>query len=101
MSALPAPVLEPANLDLPLPAQLEAVRPALSENGAKLFLEQLLDAIAQAKETNDLRPVQEVIEAWYRSLLFVQAPGHEEAMNAAPDEGKGLTHDEVKARLGI
>lgn len=101
-----AAVRAPSDLELPLPAQLDAVWPALTPDGAQSLARELLAAVREAKEKDDLRPVQEVIEAWYRSLLFIQKHGSEGALlKEVEKEEEGdadlLSLEQVRAELGL
>jgi hypothetical protein len=58
---------------------------ALRPDVAQEFLNELLAAIAQAKNSDDVTPINDVIEAWYRTMLFVKKPGFKDALAKAID----------------
>lgn len=89
--------------DLGLPPDAEQVFEALTQEGEKAFSQEIVAALLKAEATNDFRPVRDVVEAWYRTLLFVRAPGHDEAIEWAnsTEPGEGMTFDQFKDRLGI
>jgi hypothetical protein len=45
---------------------------ALDSEGKSHMLDQLFDALEEAREEEDLTPINTVIETWYRSKLFVE-----------------------------
>jgi hypothetical protein len=101
LSSLPAVTLE--TIELPSREQLEAVQASLNPEGAQEFAEEFFEALWLSKERGDLRPVQDVIDAWYGSLLLVKKypePRDLEAVLAARKRETPMTYDEVKASLG-
>lgn len=76
------------------------------DNEAKSrLLDQLLAAFAEARENGDLAPINDVIEAWYRSVLLDEKGGEDlvEEMRIGYRqilEGEGgATLDDVRKRL--
>jgi hypothetical protein len=57
----------------------------LDDDRAKEFLNDLLKAIAEAKEKDDVTAINDVIEAWYRTVLFLQKEGFGESLDTALD----------------
>ena len=49
---------------------------------------------------NDLRPVQEVIEAWYRTSLFIREPGFLKTLGDE-DAEEPVARDERRRLLGL
>jgi hypothetical protein len=65
---------------------------------------ELFQAVKAAQDADDLRPVTEVIEAWYRTLLVREHPRYGEMMEHAsrkPAADCALTAEEVRARLEV
>jgi hypothetical protein len=84
---------EPRDLDfierpqeLGLPPEAERVLEALTEHGAPVFSRDITRAIFQAQATGNLRPVRDVVEAWYRTLLLKSHPDYKDAVRWARDE---------------
>lgn len=69
--------------DLGMPPQAAEVLSALTIDGSQAFSQQIVQALIKAQMKNDLRPVRDVVEAWYRTLLFVNDEGHDRAVAAA------------------
>ena len=93
--------------DLSLTPRVEKVLRALDNDAKMRMLDQLLDAFAEAREKEDLTPINDVIEAWYRSMLFVAEGGegfveefHEGFRQIVEGEGGG-TLDDVCRRLNL
>ena len=103
--------------DLELPAEEEALLGAiqqllhgdskfsefaqmLTDKGVREFAGELVAALVQAKHDNDLRPVQEVIESWYRTSLFIKEPGFLKSLGDDADE-ESIARDERKRLLGL
>lgn len=70
------PISHPKDLDLP-PEVFDVLLKALTEKGRANFERDLLRAIQEAQQRNNLRPVREVLEAWYRTLVVRQHPDYE------------------------
>ena len=72
----------------------------LTDKGVRGFAGELVSALVQAKHENDLRPVQEVIESWYRTSLFIREPGF---LKALGDEGaeEPISREERRRLLGL
>jgi len=89
-------------MELPTPEQVEAVKASLNAEGAEAFAEEFFQAMWLSKERGDLRPVQDVIDAWYGSLLLVQKypkPRDLDAVLRARRNETPMTYDEVTAAL--
>ena len=77
MSAQPVePISSPADLDLSH-EHFRVLTESLTEQGWRNFMRELIEAIERAQERNDLRPVRDTMESWYRTLLIRQTPGYE------------------------
>jgi hypothetical protein len=76
------PISHPRDLDLP-PEVFDVLLSALTETGRANFERDLLHAIQQAQQRNNLRPVREVLEAWYRTLVVRKHPSYEENLTWA------------------
>jgi hypothetical protein len=64
-----------ADLDLPTREQINAVKEKLSPEGAEMFAQEMFEALWQSKEHADGRPLQEVVGAWYATLLLLEKHG--------------------------
>ena len=64
--------------EMGLPPEAEQVLEALTERGAPVFSQEITRAIFKAQATGNLRPVRDVVEMWYRTLLFKNQPGYQE-----------------------
>ena len=58
---------------------------ALEPEGAQKFVGEMLDALAEAKENDDVTPINDVITSWYRTMLFAQKASFPEAIETARD----------------
>lgn len=103
MTAQPVRSIE--ELDFPASAAIEDILEKLEPEAAVRFLRALLQAIEEARDTGDLRPIGRVITAWYRSLLFARQPGFADALvwaetlELTPDSG--LTLEQALAELEL
>lgn len=64
-------IREPA--DLELPPEVGRVLESLTSPGRAQFIQEVTAAIVQGQRDNNLRPLQDVILAWYRTLLARQS----------------------------
>jgi hypothetical protein len=76
--------------DLGLPPEAEEVFDHLTEHGAENFSRDIIQALFRAQAKGNLRPVRDVVEAWYRSLLMVMHPDYDDMVEwaRADDEPK-------------
>jgi hypothetical protein len=90
------PISRPGDLNLP-PEVFDVLLNALTDEGRANFERDLLQAIQRAQERNNLRPVREVLEAWYRTLIVRQHPDYEANVAWAREstDRDGLTVDEL------
>jgi hypothetical protein len=72
--------------DLALPPEAEEVFDHLTEEGARNFSREIMHALYQAQAKGNLRPVRDVVEAWYRSLLLKQHPDYRATVRWAREE---------------
>lgn len=92
MSAMTAEALQqPSDLYSPhdqiTKDMLETVSQSLNPKGWAAFTKDLTAALAESQRTNDLRPLNAMIEAWYRTFVFMSRPQfHEAYANRDPDE---------------
>ena len=94
------PISSPSDLDLP-PEVFDVLLNALTDEGRANFERDLLHAIQRAQERNNLRPVREVLESWYRTLVVRQHPDYEESMAWARNskDTDGMTVDELMREI--
>lgn len=60
-------IREPKTLELPPHDVLQELVDRLNEASRKEFLEQLLDALIQAEDKNDLSGVEHLVGRWHRA----------------------------------
>lgn len=93
--------------ELELPAALDVMREVFSElsgDHARSFVAALLESLERVGATADLRPLNDVMEAWYRALLFARRGGLEEAIRQAAQmtgSEKGLDLEELLEEHGL
>ena len=94
------PISSPRDLDLPAEV-FDVLLNALTDEGRADFERELLQAIQRAQQRNNLRPVREVLEAWYRTLIVRQHPDFEASMARAREstDRDGMTVDELMQDL--
>lgn len=86
--------------DLELPPEIAEVFEGLTDEGRRAYVHKLMEALEAAQATNDLRPVRDVIEAYYRTLRVRQHPEYRRAIERAKQPPHGqLTADEAIARI--
>lgn len=78
----------------------------LNARGASRFSQEIVAALIESRQKSDLRPLQDAVEAWYRSLLFIRDQHFLESVAAqAALEKKGerriFEDDEIRTRLGL
>jgi hypothetical protein len=95
------PISSPRDLNLP-PEVFDVLLKALTDEGRANFERDLLRAIQRAQKRNNLRPVREVLEAWYRTLIVRQHPDYQESLAWArqSEDLDGKTVDELTQELG-
>lgn len=82
--------------DLSLPPEAEEVFDHLGEHGAERFSREIIQALFRAQTRGDLRPVLDVVESWYRTLLIRSHPGYLDAAKWARNGGSGESYDAEK-----
>lgn len=94
-------IRSPADLDLP--PQAHEVFQNLSPYGREVFIGELFEALDESARKDNLRPLKDTIEAWYRTLIVRQDPNYEDNMKRAARSHprKGISLDEVKGRIGV
>lgn len=104
MSAMAAaePVREPEELySIPedLKSELLGFIEVLPLESGRKFVHQLFEALARSKHEGDLRPLNELLESWTRTWLFMTRPRFDELWDEAQRaEGPGLTLEQIQAR---
>lgn len=105
MSAMPAAKLrEPEQLYVPPSSkerELQDVLDHATPEGAKEFMRQVMAAVQESQETDDLRPINTVIESWYRTLVFLSRPDFEKKLEEAQEaavSGPRLSRDDLRQR---
>lgn len=103
MSGSPAEKLRrPEDLSVPTHDKVNEMIESFTPEGMKEFVREIWIALALAKENGDLRHVNLVIDAWYRTLLFHDS-GYEARWDAAQEgpQGAALDADEIREHLKI
>ncbi len=89
--------------DLRLPPKLGDVLGRLKPEDAGRFNREIVAAVSAAEQTNDLRALRDVIEAWYRTVLVTAdhayAGNMSSAVKARPRRGESV--DDLRRRYGI
>lgn len=65
----PKPLTEPQSLTLPSRDILIAIVDRLNESARRQFLNELLEALTEAADKNDLAPVDELVDVWASSVI--------------------------------
>jgi hypothetical protein len=102
MSAMPAEKLrEPEQLYTPdFPAHMvHDIENSLTEAGGREFFRQVRVAYERARLEGDLRPLNDVFESWYRTLVFASDPSFEGYWDEAQKTTDlGMTAEELRAK---
>jgi hypothetical protein len=98
-------ITHPSQLELP--ARLDRVNKvfaSLDARGRARFIGEFMQALYDARSTDNLRPLQDVVEAWYRTLVARGSPDYEAGIAWArghkPSPDEALNVEELRARLG-
>jgi len=94
-------ISSPRDLDLSH-EQFAVLLNALNEQGRENFTRDLIKALETAQAKNNLRPVKEVLEAWYRTLTVRRHPDYQRNLAWAreSEEREALTVDDALGGLG-
>jgi hypothetical protein len=106
MSSSPAKkITHPA--ELWLPARLDRaseIFASLTPDGKTQFISEFVTALYEARKTDNLRPLQDVVEGWYRTLVANRSPEYEAGIAWAsehePSSDELLDLPELRERLG-
>lgn len=94
----PERIRHPENLDLP--PEAADVFAALSPEGSQTFSQEILHALIKAQMKGNLRPVRDVVEAWYKTLVAVRSPLHAQAATEARGRpGRSLPVEKLREEL--
>lgn len=87
--------------DLDLPPEAREVFGHLTEDGSTQFSQEIIEALWQAQEKGNLRPVKDVVDAWYRSLLIWRDSEHQDATTWAKRtrQRSGVSLEELRDKL--
>ncbi|MDP9342162.1 MAG: DUF6247 family protein [Actinomycetota bacterium] len=98
---MPAAKLDdPKELYVPSNFSVEAVRgilSALSAEDGQRFAEQIYVAVEQAQQQRDLRPINLVVESWWRTMMFETRPRFHDLWDAEATEPP-LSLEDVRRR---
>ena len=86
--------------------RVKAVSALLTKSGEARFYEEIYGALIESKRTDNLRSLQDTIDAWFRSAIFAAQPNFQANLELLdePFNGEGeaiLTSDGIRERLGI
>jgi hypothetical protein len=83
-------------------AEIEELVAVMNPEGHKEFMRQVFEAAALTSSEGDLRPVHQVLESWFRTLMFVKTPGlNERATMARMDKTRFTKQDIEKRRAAL
>lgn len=78
---------------------LDAILENLTPEGGRDFVGQIMEAMERAKNEGDLRPINLVVESWYRTLIFLSRSRFNELWDEAQEaEGPRLTLEDIRER---
>jgi hypothetical protein len=102
LGSLRSPKLRRAE-ELHLPPEMNGVLARLGPDDAARFNREIVAAISAAEEASDLRPIRDVIEAWYRTVLVTSDRGYQGNMAAAikARPRRGESPDDLRRRYGL
>lgn len=93
--------------ELWLPARLDRaseVFASLTPDGRTQFISEFVGALYEARRTDNLRPLQDVVEGWYRTLVASRSPDYQAGVAWARDHEPSpddlLDLQELRERLG-
>jgi hypothetical protein len=102
MSAMPAAKLrEPEELYVPpnfSPEDARKLLAILSAEDGQRFAEQVFLAVEQAKHEGDLRPINLVVESWWRTMAFEKRPRFQKLWDASEEAEPPLSLEDVRRR---
>ena len=89
--------------DLRLPPHLIDVLGRLKPDEASRFNREIVGALSAAEQTNDLRALRDVIEAWYRTVLVSADQAYSDSIAAAQKSRprRGESVDALRRRYGL
>ena len=92
-----------AAAELRLPPRMAQVLGQLKPEPARRFIAELAESLEMAEEANDLGPVRDVVEAWYRTVLIAADPRYNLNLAAAGRSRPrtGLSVEQVRRRYGL
>ncbi len=95
-------VREPENLYVPpqyTPKFAKKLMDELSPEAGRLFFQEVFEAINEAKTEADLRPINLVVETWFRTLLFQTRPKFDQKWREMEaTDGPRMTLEEIQRR---
>jgi Family of unknown function (DUF6247) len=74
----------------------------LTPAGQRKFIKELMESLEASVGDDDLRPLQRVLLAWYRTLILRSDPQYRKNLQAGKSgrgRGKALTVADVRARF--
>lgn len=77
---------------------LEIVAQNLTPKGWASFTSDLSKALAESRTSNDLRPLNVTIEAWYRTFIFMGRRQFHEACKSEPPAETPLSLEDIRLR---
>ncbi len=100
-------ISRPADLHLPPEVQevFRDLAPHLTPSGQANLINELIAAVEESRQKNDLVPLQNVIAAWYRTLIVRRDPEYTKNMDWAkswrPRRRFGISLKDLRSRLRI
>ena len=82
--------LDGADLSLPPQDRFKDAMSLLDVEQLSRFDDELVDALYEAERSGNLGPVSEVVNAWYRSALFLGQPDFPATLQRAAEDARRL-----------
>ena len=98
-------ISRPKDLEMPPEARqvFNDLFPHLTEDGKQDLVNDVMEAVERAQRENNLRPLQETIEAWYHTLIVMNDEGFDASLKRARRSRpkSGLTVQQLRTRFGV
>jgi hypothetical protein len=88
--------------DMALPPKAEQVLGLLTPERGRVFIQELLASMQTSQAQNDLRPMLNVVEAWYRTQVLQSDPDYQVSVKRARRLQRpvhGQTVEELRQQL--
>lgn len=105
MSVAAVAISRPKDLEIPPEARqtFRDIFPHLTDEGKEHLVNEIMEAVERAQQENNLRPLQETIEAWYNTMIVMGdkgfGPNLKRARRSRPKSG--FTVQQLRTRFGV